>query len=55
MINICEGCETIKQLNFPFTKIAGKLCIDQEGCGIDRETYLEIKYCPVCGKKLEKD
>jgi hypothetical protein len=48
MAKICNGCESIKYMLFPFTAREGKICIDQEGCGIEGQTYLPIKYCPVC-------
>ena len=58
----CKGCLSIKENAFPFTDVAtdenydelkGNY-IDQEGCGVDGETYLKIRFCPVCGKKLRK-
>jgi len=49
----CLGCENIKNFNFPFTNSSwgGKkgLYINQEGCGVNGQTYLKIKFCPVCG------
>ena len=55
----CSGCISIKDGDFPFTVFEiGKrndFCIDQEGCGIGGLTYLEIRFCPVCGVKLHKE
>lgn len=55
----CIGCQNIKNASFPFTHesqndIKG-FFIDTEGCGIvqnEEAYYLQIFYCPVCGKKL---
>jgi len=61
MKKICHGCLSIKNNLFPFTSTAyddnykelkGNF-IDQEGCGVDGEDYLQIFYCPVCGKSLK--
>ena len=53
----CHGCLSIKNNAFPFTDSETNKgnCIDQEGCGVDGETYLKIKYCPVCGNKISND
>jgi len=53
---ICKGCQNITEESFPFgTNEKGKPAIDTEGCGeydTDDYSWLEIKYCPVCGRKL---
>ena len=54
---ICKGCISIKEDLFPFTKFSeggrkGQF-IDQVGCGVNGNQFLEIRYCPVCGKKYE--
>ena len=58
----CWGCINIDQESFPFghsedseDKILKKHAIDVEGCGMfdtNDYTWLEILFCPVCGKKL---
>ena len=57
---ICIGCENIKNSSFPFCNEANETerkgtFIDTEGCGLvqnEKEYFLEIFYCPVCGKKI---
>jgi hypothetical protein len=62
----CIGCKNIKEERFPFNSKSprwddgepptGKMYIDTEHCGITQggreDSYLEIFFCPVCGKKL---
>jgi len=56
---MCKGCLSIKNLLFPFCDeeraglVVKGVFIEQEGCGIDGETYLRIKFCPVCGKEIK--
>jgi len=57
--NQCNGCLSIAQHLFPFTNseiggIKGEF-INQEGCGVEGQDYLPIKYCPVCGKKISTE
>lgn len=52
----CKGCENIKNGRFPFGGLLGQPAIDTEGCGAaDKDSWLFIHYCPVCGKKLKKE
>ena len=58
----CNGCVNIEQESFPFghsvdddEQVVKKHAIDVEGCGMydfDDYSWLEIHFCPVCGKKL---
>jgi len=54
----CVGCLNIKYPHWPFehSSFDGKKkgnFIDTEGCGLTQGDYfLEIFYCPVCGKKI---
>ena len=53
----CVGCENIKNQSFPFCFDGKRRCfIDTEGCGITQkgDSFLQIFYCPVCGKKLNE-
>lgn len=54
MIKKCVMCEAILDKKFPFNKHLltpfGGHFIDTEGC--IEEEYLQIFYCPVCGKEL---
>jgi len=50
--NECHGCVSIREELFPFEAFDGIVYIDQECCGVDGKTYLEIRYCPVCGKRI---
>jgi len=58
--NDCIGCENIDYGSFPFNEKEDAnsnkkgFYIDTEGCGIVQEGnyWLEIFYCPVCGRKI---
>lgn len=56
----CIGCKNIKDKYFPFERLYlhdddKRFWIDTELCGKtqDGSQYLEIFYCPVCGKILK--
>lgn len=56
----CIGCRNIEQKSFPFVDGSGDNkpgnYIDTEGCGLvqnEKDYYLKIYFCPVCGKKLQ--
>lgn len=55
----CIGCKNIEDNNFPFittNEVEGnRYFVDSELCGFVQNKeigYLEIFYCPVCGRKL---
>ena len=55
----CSGCVNIEEQEFPFgSSEKKKHAIGTEGCGVfdeDDYSWLEIFFCPVCGRKLEDD
>jgi len=48
----CNGCISIRKELFPFGFSDNRYYIDQEGCGINGNDSLTIRFCPVCGKFL---
>ena len=49
----CPTCLYIKDTGFPFIEEEGVYYVDSENC-FPRDNNILTKFCPTCGKKIDK-
>ena len=50
----CLICHYIKKEGFPFGYSRNRYFIDSEGCFKSGSDHITIKFCPKCGRQLER-